>query len=175
MKTNPIIFIDIDGVLKPWKVEEGFYRPAVNVLNRILIETDADLIVSSDWRHGNSLQRLKRIFQSNGIIKEPIAKTATFWGYSTTLFDRAHEIMETVDRLGIENFCVIDDQPIKWTADRNLTYILPQNVKRSDMSAWFHSKFYQVLNEEEGITESDAIQVISMLNSNHILDSSYNK
>lgn len=164
---NKIIFIDIDGVLKPWKCEDDFYCPAVNALNLITDQTGADLIVSSDWRHGSDLLRLQSIFLHQGIHKEPIAKTGIFYGRTVSVFTRPHEIMETVDRLGITDFIVLDDQPLKWTPDRPLPYFLPREVKRSDMSNWFDERFYQIQDEEIGLTGEDAIQIIKKLNGNN--------
>jgi len=102
MKT---IFLDNDGVIclsnnwggrsKKWKkyrsanpetsryiddapVEvrfDDFDKKAVKVLNEILEETDAEIVVSSDWRCHANLEELGEYFLSQGILKKPIGFT----------------------------------------------------------------------------------------------------
>jgi 8-oxo-dGTP pyrophosphatase MutT (NUDIX family) len=47
-------------------------------LNEILEETGADLVVSSDWRLHANLEELGEYYESQGIIKKPIAVTDLF-------------------------------------------------------------------------------------------------
>lgn len=66
MNFNPIIFLDFDGVintrfyyLKEGKLCGGFYHEedmmvnnvnAINLLNKLCLETNADIVVTSSWR-----------------------------------------------------------------------------------------------------------------------------
>lgn len=100
-----ILFLDNDGVIclsnnwggrsKKWKkyrsanpetsryiddapVEvrfDDFDKKAVKVLNEILEETDAEIVVSSDWRCHANLEELGEYFLSQGILKKPIGFT----------------------------------------------------------------------------------------------------
>ena len=101
-----VIFLDNDGVIclagnwgsrvKKWNKfnsknsDVNFYdRPvdcrfdnfdvkAIKVLNSIITETGAEIVVSSDWRYHASLEELGDYYQSQGIIKRPIDVTDLF-------------------------------------------------------------------------------------------------
>ena len=101
-----IIFLDNDGVIclsnnwgeraKKWanfkrdnpEVEfenrpvicrfDDFDDKAVKVLNEILEETGAEIVVSSDWRLHATLEELGEYYESQGITKKPIAVTDIF-------------------------------------------------------------------------------------------------
>jgi hypothetical protein len=101
-----VIFLDNDGVIclsnnwgeraKKWanfkrdnpEVEftnrpvqcrfDDFDNKAVKVLNEILEQTGAEIVVSSDWRLHANLEELGDYYLSQGIIKRPIAVTDIF-------------------------------------------------------------------------------------------------
>jgi hypothetical protein len=55
---------------------DNFDEKAIKVLNDILKETGAEIVVSSDWRHHATLKELGEYYLSQGIIKAPIAVTS---------------------------------------------------------------------------------------------------
>jgi hypothetical protein len=57
---------------------DDFDNKAVKVLNEILEETGAEIVVSSDWRLHANLEELGVYYESQGIIKRPIAVTDQF-------------------------------------------------------------------------------------------------
>jgi hypothetical protein len=104
-----VIFLDNDGVIcldnnwggrsKKWdkyiKLNPGqtslalapvevrfddFDKKAIAILNQILEETDAEIVVSSDWRLHANLKEIGEYYESKGIIKKPIAFTKRFIG-----------------------------------------------------------------------------------------------
>ena len=54
---------------------DNFYQKAVKVLNTILKETDAEIVVSSDWRLHATVEELGDYYESQGIIKRQYATT----------------------------------------------------------------------------------------------------
>lgn len=54
---------------------DDFDKKAITVLNEILQETDAEIVVSSDWRLFATLEELGEYYTSQGIIKPPIGVT----------------------------------------------------------------------------------------------------
>jgi hypothetical protein len=54
---------------------DNFDKKAVKVLNEIIELTDAEIIVSSDWRYHATLDELGDYYTSQGIIKRPISCT----------------------------------------------------------------------------------------------------
>ena len=81
-----VIFIDIDGVLATapcWNMNRDnkwsaypFDKKAVKILNKILGETGAEMVLSSDWRYHYTLDGIKEIFtEFNCVIKSPFDVT----------------------------------------------------------------------------------------------------
>ena len=54
---------------------DNFNKKAVKVLNEILEETGAEIVVSSDWKRWANAEELGEYYESQGIIKKPIAVT----------------------------------------------------------------------------------------------------
>ena len=99
-----VIFLDIDGVLSTgndfgvskdnkWDAYR-FDSKCVAVLNSILKETGAEIILSSDWRHTYTLQEMRDIFAHNGVINGPIGFTMRSANYNgnTLEWGRTEEI-----------------------------------------------------------------------------------
>lgn len=69
---KPVIFLDIDGVLNTLRLcaqpggRETFSSEAVAVLQEILIETGAQIVISSSWRE-DIAERIVPAFESNGL------------------------------------------------------------------------------------------------------------
>lgn len=54
---------------------DNFDKKAIKVLNEILTKTDAEIVVSSDWRNWATLEELGVYYTSQGILKAPIGVT----------------------------------------------------------------------------------------------------
>ena len=54
---------------------DNFDKKSVKILNEILEETGAEIVVSSDWRFYATLEELGEYYLSQGILKVPIATT----------------------------------------------------------------------------------------------------
>jgi hypothetical protein len=54
---------------------DNFDKKAIQILNEILVGTDAEIVVSSDWRQHATLEELGEYYESQGILKKPIAFT----------------------------------------------------------------------------------------------------
>lgn len=57
---------------------DDFDKKAVKVLNEILEQTGAEIVVSSDWRLHATLEELGDYYESQGITKRPVAVTDIF-------------------------------------------------------------------------------------------------
>jgi hypothetical protein len=74
-KDNP----DVEFANRPVQCRfDDFDDKAVKVLNEILEETGAEIVVSSDWRLHANLDELGEYYESQGIIKKPIDVTDIF-------------------------------------------------------------------------------------------------
>ena len=132
-----VIFLDIDGVLatdkefftnrtnfqkKNEKARElhipyPFNKKAVEVFNQILDATDADIVLSSDWRMHWDLDELDEIFKFNGVKKSPIAITSKIKRKMSSELedDRAHQIVEFKRAHNITNYVAIDDLDLSFS------------------------------------------------------------
>ena len=54
---------------------DNFDKKAIKVLNSILEETGAEIVVSSDWQNFATCEQLGDYYESQGIIKKPIGVT----------------------------------------------------------------------------------------------------
>jgi len=120
---NPYIFLDIDGVLatnqepktpKSLWYEERIYpftKKCVDVLNQILINSNAEIILSSDWRRLFELDELDKIFKFNNVIKSPIDVTPI-------LLNRDREIRDVVTNKKLSKFLIIDDSQLSGYKER---------------------------------------------------------
>lgn len=54
---------------------DDFDKKAIKILNEIIKETGAEIIVSSDWKLHATLEELGDYYEAQGIIKRPIAIT----------------------------------------------------------------------------------------------------
>jgi hypothetical protein len=67
--------------LAPTEVRfDNFDKKAIKILNQILVETGAEIVVSSDWRLHATLEELGEYYLSKGILKAPIAFTKRYIG-----------------------------------------------------------------------------------------------
>lgn len=74
---------------------DNFDKKAVKILNQILEETNAEIIVSSDWRFHATLEELGDYYESQGIIKRPIGITEKSLPPGLKYFHRDSELEET--------------------------------------------------------------------------------
>ncbi len=54
---------------------DNFNKKAVKVLNEILEKTNAEIVVSSDWKKHANLEEIGHYYESQGISKKPISFT----------------------------------------------------------------------------------------------------
>ena len=148
-----IIFLDIDGVMctrscygkgadNKWAAYM-FDPKCVAVLNFILEETGAAIILTSDWRHQYTLQEMREIFAHNFVFKGPIGFTPS---HKTNGMDleggRSGEIN---DWLKLHNW----KNDIKWVAVDDLDMTLKFDEMGNITGGVEH--FVHCPNDQEGI------------------------
>jgi hypothetical protein len=100
---------------------DDFDKKAVKILNEVLEETGAEIIVSSDWRYHATLEELGEYYLSQGIIKTPIGITpftkdidpkwwVTFNNYAMLEQERVIEIKYWLEQHPeVSNWVAVDD------------------------------------------------------------------
>jgi hypothetical protein len=69
-----------------------FDSAAVDTLNQIIDQTNAEIVIASDWKLKISLEGMRKFYQAQGIKKMPIDYTAWLPGAPTYHQQRATEI-----------------------------------------------------------------------------------
>ena len=106
--TQRVIFLDIDGVLAPIRRWDryGDLNPAcIQVLNEIVARGQADVVVSSTWRHGKTVVELQAILESQGFTGRVLDMTPT----GTSGADRGEEIAGWLAEHDVSGYVIIDD------------------------------------------------------------------
>lgn len=149
-----LLFLDIDGVISTrscWgRAKDNqwgsymFDPKCVAVLNFILQETGAEIILSSDWRNHNTLQEMREIFAHNFVMKGPIGFTPSCKTYSGGNLEagRSDEI-----NLWLKTHAWKND--IKWVAIDDLDMSHKHDEMGNIISGVEH--FVHCPNDQEGI------------------------
>ncbi len=160
--------MDIDGVLctfnefyrnrkKFWEKYETantlrlpyeFNKGCVKILNEILEETDAEIVLTSDWRTHWNLRALGNIFNFNNVIKSPIDVTdvhPTSMSYLER--NRGGEIDIYIKKHNVENYVIIDDLDLSKfvNKDRFVRTIEREGLKQSNIK----EKILKILKNEQ--------------------------
>ncbi len=137
-----VVFLDFDGVLnshafmlaKPSDVV-GLDPTAVKRVNRLLHATDAEVVVSSTWRHGRSRTQLHDALTQQGFLGKVRGMTPQqcFSVGSSGVIEsakvRGHEIQAWLDEapnygLDITSFVILDD-------DSDMAHLMDRLIKTS--------------------------------------------
>jgi len=157
-----VIFLDFDGVLNsyaprpkvaPYVVNGliGLYPEKIEILNKIIAETKASIVVSSAWRVGKSIDDLRTVLADAG-FKYPqliIGKTGQHYNKDFLHLARGLQISdwladgESFYDIKVDEFIVIDDESPGLTE--------------------FGELFFQI-NGQIGLTLEDAEKIIKRLN-----------
>lgn len=128
-----VIFLDFDGVLnsmqyfkarpptegtKEWRECHDLDPAGIKIVNDILQQTGAKVVVSSTWRHGRTVERLQELLAARGFQGEVIDMTPRIYTPSV----RGDEIQEWLDLNPCSGYAIIDD-------DSDMAHLLPRLVK----------------------------------------------
>lgn len=148
---------------------DDFNKKAVKVLNEILEETNAEIVVSSDWRYHASLEELQKYYVDQGIIKGPIGVTKrvseidpknwekNFRNYAKLEEERSLEIKTYLsDHPEITSWVAVDDLNMgKFQTENNLEFVFD----------WGLDNFVHTKIDDEGIKQTGIKEkIIKFLN-----------
>jgi hypothetical protein len=103
-----VIFLDIDGVLAPIRQWDryGDLEPAcIQLLNEIVTQGGADVVVSSTWRYGKTVAELQALLDAAGFIGSVVDKTPT----DSLGTNRGEEIARWLAENSVDGYVIIDD------------------------------------------------------------------
>ena len=90
---------------------DNFNKKAVNILNDILKQTGAEIVVSSDWKGHATLEELKEMYIKYGVIKSPIDITPNhYFGRYELEMTRCSEIKDWLEEHPeVTHWVAVDD------------------------------------------------------------------
>jgi hypothetical protein len=106
--TRRVVFLDFDGVLAPirrWDRYGDLDPACIQVLNEIVARGEAEVVVSSTWRHGKTVAELQEILKAEGFTGFVLDKTPT----GAPGADRGEEIAAWLTEHAVDGYVIIDD------------------------------------------------------------------
>jgi len=143
---------------------DNFDRKAIEVLNSILEETGAEIVVSSDWKRWATVEELGEYYEQQGIIKKPIDATPFFRtlqadskipGYEDFVWDR-NEQLEQERHFEILDWLKEHPEVTHWVAIDDLNMGIPVSTRYyGDFDReWGLTNFVWTPQMTEGIKQS---------------------
>jgi hypothetical protein len=99
------IFLDLDGVLRPFHSEEMLVPECVERLNRLVEVTGAEVIITSSWRAQLTLEKILAEMRAVGFRHELGGETPILLGQP-----RGVEIRAFLEQAGVVPFVILDDE-----------------------------------------------------------------
>jgi hypothetical protein len=177
-----ILFLDHDGVIclqsnwgsrfkkkktDPFKAFDNFDKKAINALNKILEDTDTEIVISSDWKYYHELEEMKLYYKNQGIIKTPIGYTRRIEEIDTQNLPEAESHIIRITE--IQDWLASHPQVTHWVAVDDI-YMgnlaeAPQGRKnfyasRPDFNSLFLSNFVHTPRPTEGIKQLGKVDMI---------------
>ena len=130
---------------------DNFDEKAVNVLNEILEETGAEIVVSSDWKRWATVEEMGEYYESKGIIKKPIAFTDSilYDDYEDFPWHRKCELEQTRS-LEIAQYLGLNTVITHWVAIDDLN----MSLKLEGDEEWGLKNFVLTPIDNEGIKQT---------------------
>lgn len=133
---------------------DDFDKKAVKVLNQVLQETGAEIVVSSDWRLHATLEEIGEYYLSQGILKAPIGFTKRYfncdnpdefeWNKRT-----AYEQQRCVE---VKQYLTDHPEVTHWVCVDDLQ--LGEKDTNGHIQKWGLSNFVHTPRMDEGIKQS---------------------
>ena len=143
---------------------DDFDKKAIDTLNEILEETNAEIVVSSDWKRWATVEEMGEYYESQGIKKKPIDFTPFFRdlmkdGKAPKIGEFHYQRFEDLEQE--RHFEILDylkDHPeiTHWVAidDLNMGIDIVYTDGQEDQRYWGLTNFVWTPQESEGIKQS---------------------
>lgn len=94
---------------------DNFDKKAIKVLNEILEQTGAEIVVSSDWKNWASVEEMGDYYEKQGIIKRPIDFTGNVLDLSRVTWHRNWDL-EGTRSMEIQDWLSEHPEVTEWVA-----------------------------------------------------------
>ena len=137
---------------------DNFNKKAINILNEILEETNAEIVISSDWKRWASVEEMGEYYESQGIKKKPIAFTKNLGDCDVPdnfIWSRQWDL-EQSRSLEIKQYLKDNPQITHWVSVDDLNMGIPQTHETwGEMEMdWGLTNFVLTPKSREGIKQN---------------------
>jgi hypothetical protein len=137
---------------------DNFNKKAIKILNEILEETNAEIVVSSDWKRWSNVEEMGEYYESQGLKKKPIGFTKFLQDCEVPQnfpWSRTYDL-EQSRSLEIKQYLQDHPEITHWVAVDDLNMGIPQtNETWGDMVMdWGLTNFVLTPSSIEGIKQS---------------------
>jgi len=139
---------------------DNFNKKAVAILNEIIEETGAEIVVSSDWKRWATCEEMGEYYESKGICKKPIAYTPDLsecnWYTAGTFVWAPKWDLEQTRAIEIKQYLIDHPEITHWVAVDDLNMGAPYtDPDWGDMDRdWGLTNFVLTPKSREGIKQS---------------------
>jgi len=139
---------------------DNFNKKAIGILNEILEQTGAEIVVSSDWKRWANVEEMGEYYESKGIIKKPIAYTPNLsecnWYNAGTFVWAPKWDLEQTRAIEIKQYLINHPEITHWVAVDDLNMGAPYtDPDWGDMDRdWGLTNFVLTPKSREGIKQS---------------------
>lgn len=149
---------------------DNFNQKAVDILNDIIKQTGAEIVVSSDWKRWATCEEMGEYYESKGICKKPIAYTpnlseCTWYNAGTFVWSPKWDLEQT-RAIEIKQYLIDHPEITHWVAVDDLNMGAPYTDPdwgKMDRD-WGLKNFVLTPKSREGIKQSGiADKIISFL------------
>jgi len=139
---------------------DNFNKKAVAILNEIIEETGAEIVVSSDWKRWATCEEMGEYYEAKGILKKPIAYTPNLnecnWYNAGTFVWAPNWDLEQTRAIEIKQYLIDHPEITHWVAVDDLNMGAPYtDPDWGDMDRdWGLTNFVLTPKSREGIKQS---------------------
>jgi hypothetical protein len=132
---------------------DNFDKKAIKILNEILEETGAEIVVSSDWKNWATVQEMGEYYEEQGIIKKPIDFTP--WSYTLPKTIEWHPDwdLEGSRSLEIQEWLKNHPEVTNWVSIDDLDMSFKEISSNRSGTGWGLTNFVHTPRITEGIKQ----------------------
>ena len=143
---------------------DNFNKKAIEILNEILEETNAEIVISSDWKRWASVEEMGEYYESQGIKTKPIGFTKSINDCEVPedfSFSRQFDL-EQERHFEILQYLKDNPQITHWVAVDDLNMGIPQTHETwGEMEMdWGLTNFVHTPKSREGIKQSGIKEMV---------------
>jgi hypothetical protein len=133
---------------------DNFDKKAIKVLNLILEETGAEIVVSSDWKNWANVEEMGEYYEQQGIIKKPIDFTPREYTMPEKQEWHPDWDLEASRTLEIQEWLKDHPDVTHWVAIDDLDMSFKEVSNNRSGTGWGLTNFVHAPSVTEGIKKS---------------------